>query len=108
MSKPIEVTDDTFEEKVLKSSIPVIVDFWAEWCPPCKMIAPFLREIAEEYDGRVSVCKVDVDNNQETAKKYRIQSIPTLLFVSQGEIRDQVIGAMPKDQITTRIDALLS
>ena len=107
MPKPTEVTTDTFEEKVLKSTVPVLVDFWAEWCPPCKMIAPILEEISGDYDGRALICKLNVDENQAIAQKYGIRSIPTLLFFKDGQIQDQVVGAMPKDQLSARIDKLL-
>jgi len=107
MPKPTEVTADTFEEKVLESSVPVIVDFWAEWCPPCKMIAPILEEIAGEYDGRVLICKLNVDENQAIAQKYGIRSIPTLLFIKDGQIQDQVVGALPKDMLTVQLEKLL-
>ena len=107
MAKPIVVTDDTFQSTVLENSLPVIVDFWAEWCPPCKMLTPILEQIAEEYDGKVAVCKVNVDENQEIARKYEIRSIPTLFFVKDGEIREQVVGALPKDQLETYLKALL-
>jgi len=107
MSKPINVTNETFQLSVLENTLPVIVDFWAEWCPPCKMIAPFLEEIAEEYDGKIVICEVNVDDNQSHAQKYGIRSIPTLLFFKDGEVKDQVIGALPKNQLTSRLDALL-
>ncbi|MCD6307812.1 MAG: thioredoxin [Candidatus Latescibacteria bacterium] len=107
MAKPIKVTDDSFQSTVLESDLPVIVDFWAEWCPPCKMIAPFLEQMAEEYDGRAIICKLDVDNNQETARKYGIRSIPTLLFVKDGEVSEQIIGALPKDQLVMRLEKIL-
>lgn len=107
MAKPVEVTEATFQSMVLDSAVPVIVDFWAQWCPPCKMIAPFLEEIAGEYDGRAVVCKVDVDSNQGIAQKYGIRSIPTLLFIKGGQVMDQVVGAAPKDQLANRLDALL-
>ena len=107
MSKPIEVTTETFQSSVLENSLPVIVDFWAVWCPPCKMIAPLLEEIAEEYDGKAVICKVNVDDNQPLAQKYGIRSIPTLLFFKDGEVKDQVIGALPKDQLASHLDALL-
>ncbi|HUT63637.1 MAG TPA: thioredoxin [Anaerolineae bacterium] len=107
MAQPIQTTEDTFKADVLENPLPVIVDFWAVWCPPCKMIAPFLEQIAEEYDGRAVVCKVDVDKNQSLARKYGIQSIPTILFMKNGEIKDQVIGALPKEQLASRLDALL-
>ena len=107
MAQPIQTTEDTFKADVLENPLPVIVDFWAVWCPPCKMIAPFLEQIAEEYDGRAVVCKVYVDKNQSLARKYGIQSIPTILFMKNGEIKDQVIGALPKEQLASRLDALL-
>jgi len=107
MSKEIEVTEATFQSTVLESDVPVIVDFWAEWCPPCRMIEPFLEEMSEEYDGRAKICKVNVDENQGLAAKYGIMSIPTLLFVKDGEIKDQVVGALPKEQLVSRLEALL-
>lgn len=107
MPKPTEVTADTFEEKVLMSSVPVLVEFWAEWCPPCKMIAPFLDEMAGEYGGKALICKLNVDENQAIAQKYGIRSIPTLLFIKDGQIQDQVVGALPKDQLSAKIDKLL-
>jgi len=107
MSKEIEVTEATFQSTVLESDVPVIVDFWAEWCPPCRMIAPFLEEMSEEYDGRAKICKVNVDENQGLAARYGIMSIPTLLFVKDGEIKDQVVGALPKEQLVSRLEALL-
>ena len=107
MPEPIHVTDETFEEIVLKNSLPVVVDFWAEWCPPCRIIAPFIEELANEYDGKAVICKVNVDENQDIAKKYGIMSIPTLLFFKGGDIQEQVIGALPKDQLTQRLDPLL-
>ncbi len=108
MSKALAVTDDSFEAEVLKSDTPVIVDFWAEWCGPCKMIAPILDEIADEFDGRVKVAKVDVDSNNTTAGRYNIMSIPALLFFKNGEVVDQVIGALPKSQLTSRVEKVLA
>ncbi|MFA6470580.1 MAG: thioredoxin [Candidatus Latescibacterota bacterium] len=107
MAKPIEVTDQTFQGLVIENSLPVIVDFWATWCPPCRMIAPFLEQIADEFDGKAVVCKVDVDNNHSTAQKYNVRSIPTILFFKNGEIKDQVVGALPKEQLADRLKALL-
>ena len=98
---------ETFQSTVIDSAQPAIVDFWAVWCPPCKMIAPLIEEIANEYDGKAVVGKVDVDSNQSLAKKYGIRSIPTILFFKNGEIADQIIGAVPKDQLTSRLDALM-
>jgi len=107
MSKEFEATDANFQAEVLDSEVPVLVDFWATWCPPCKMIAPFIEQIADEYDGKAKVCKVNVDENQQVAAKYGIRSIPTILFIKGGEVIDQVVGALPKDQLAARLDALL-
>ena len=108
MSKPLNITDDTFEQEVLQSDTPVIVDFWATWCGPCKMIAPILEEIASEYSDKVKVVKLDVDANNKTAGKYNIMSIPSLLFFKGGEMVDQVVGAIPKAQLTARLDKVLN
>jgi thioredoxin 1 len=107
MAKPIEVIDQTFQALVIDNSLPVIVDFWATWCPPCRMIAPFLEQIAEEYEGRAVICKLDVDNNHATAQKYNVRGIPTLLFFKDGQIKDQVVGALPKEQLIDRLKVLL-
>lgn len=107
MSKPLDVTDSSFDTEVLQSDVPVIVDFWATWCGPCKMIAPILEEVAGEYDGKVKVVKLDVDSNNQTAGKYNIMSIPSLLFFKNGEIVDQVVGAVPKAQLTARLDKIV-
>lgn len=95
----IILTDANFEEEVLKSDIPVLVDFWATWCGPCMMLAPTVEEIAKEYEGKVKVGKVNVDEAVELAKKYGIMSIPTLIIFKNGEISDKVIGFVPKEQI---------
>ncbi len=107
MSKPVVITDSEFEQEVVKSDKPVIVDFWAAWCGPCKMIAPILEEVATEYDGKLKVAKIDVDNNTKIASQYGIMSIPTLLFFKDGKLVDQVIGAIPKAQLINRLAKVL-
>ena len=108
MSKPVTITDDSFDAEVLQSDKPVIVDFWAAWCGPCKMITPILEEIAGEYADKLKVAKIDVDANNKTAGKYNIMSIPSLLFFKNGEMVDQVIGAIPKAQLSARVDKILA
>ena len=103
---PVAVSDGTFDAEVVASKTPVIVDFWAEWCGPCKRIAPLLEELLGEYDGRIKVVKVDIDANRELAERFRIQSIPTLLFFRDGQVVDRVVGALPKGQIAERFARL--
>jgi thioredoxin 1 len=103
MAKPIELTDANFEIEVLKSDIPVLVDFWAVWCGPCLMIAPVVEEIAAEYIGKLKVGKMNVDNNRQTAGKFGIRSIPTLLLYKGGEVVETVVGALPKAEIIKKI-----
>jgi thioredoxin 1 len=103
----IEINDDNFEE-ILKTDKPVMVDFWAEWCGPCKMIGPVVAEMAGEYDGKAVIGKVDVDNNPGVSAKFGIRSIPTLLFFKNGEIVDKQIGAVPKNVLTGKLDAQIA
>lgn len=105
--KPIEITDQNFEQEVLKSDKPVLVDFWAVWCGPCKMIAPIVEQLADEYEGKLKVGKLDVDNNQQSAISYGVRSIPTLLLFKDGKVVDTIIGAVPKPMIVSKIEPLL-
>jgi thioredoxin 1 len=107
MSKPADVTDTTFDTEVLKSDRPVLVDFWAPWCGPCRMVAPLVEELAEEYDGKVKFLKLNTDESVNTAAKYGIRSIPTLLMFKGGEAVDQVIGFRPKGDLKRVIDKAL-
>jgi thioredoxin 1 len=102
------VTDDSFEDEVLKASGPVLVDFWAEWCGPCKMIAPVLEEIAEDYSGKLKVCKLDVEANPQTAPKYNVKGIPTLILFKNGNAEAKKVGALSKAQLATFIDSTIS
>ena len=103
MAKPIAVTDDTFEEVVVNSDLLTIVDFWAVWCGPCKMIAPVLEEIAGEYDGQLQITKLDVDNNNQTAMNFGVMSIPTLLVFKDGQPVERIVGFMPKAKLLAKI-----
>ena len=107
MANQITFTDGNFEEEVLNSSIPVLVDFWAEWCAPCKMIAPTVDEIANEFDGKLKVGKVDVDSNPKVSSKYQIRSIPSIVFFKNGKVTDQIVGAVPKVKIMSKIETIL-
>ncbi|GBE57741.1 thioredoxin [bacterium BMS3Abin01] len=100
----IEVSDASFQDEVLKSDIPVIVDFWAAWCGPCRMVGPIVEEIASEYVGKVKVAKLNVDDNKETATKYGIMSIPTILKFESGSVSKQIVGAMPKTALIKELD----
>ncbi len=103
----IEVTEANFEELVLKSDKPVLLDFWAEWCGPCRVIAPYVKELGEEFEGKAVVGKVDVDSNPGISSKYGIRNIPTILFIKDGEVADKQVGAVPKKNLAEKLNALL-
>lgn len=107
MTEPIHVTDAEFEQTVLQSLTPVIVDFWAPWCGPCKMVAPILEKLSQEYDGKVVVAKVNTDDNPEWAMKYGVQGIPTMLFVSGGKIVHRQVGALPERMLREAVSQFL-
>ncbi len=108
MAQPLHLTDDSFNQEVIKSDIPVIIDFWAAWCGPCRLIAPIMDDLADEYEGKVKVCKLDVDNNQQTAMQFGIRSIPTVLIFKGGEVVESIVGAVPKQQIVDKLKAYIS
>jgi thioredoxin 1 len=107
MGKEVELTDSNFAEEVTNSAIPVLVDFWAEWCQPCRMIAPSVEEIAQEYEGKIKVGKLNVDHNQQTAARYGIMSIPTLILFKGTEVVTQVVGAQSKNKLVAMISKAL-
>ena len=108
MAEPTPITDETFGSEVLEAPVPVMVDFWAEWCGPCKAIAPIVAELADEYDGRMKFTKVDVDRNPQAAMSYGVRSIPTLIIFSDGTPMGQVVGAVSKQTLKSRIDEAIS
>ncbi len=103
----LEITDANFEELVLKADKPVVVDFWAEWCGPCRMIGPVIEEMHTEYEGKAIIGKVNVDENPGVSAQFGVRNIPTILFIKNGEIADKVVGAVPKAQMTSKLDAIL-
>ncbi|MEU8346616.1 thioredoxin [Actinomadura meyerae] len=107
MTAPITVTDATFADEVLKSDIPVLVDFWADWCGPCRMIAPILEQIAEEHDGKIKIAKMDYDANPDTPNQYGVMGLPTLLLVKDGEAKKQIVGAKPKRALLKELEEYL-
>ena len=107
MSKVIEITDQNFEEEVLKSDIPTEVDFWAPWCGPCRMVSPIYDKLSAEYYGRFKFCKINVDENQQTAAKYQIMSIPMQMYFANGQKVDEILGAVPEHIIRTMVEGIL-
>lgn len=103
MAHPVAISDNSFDNEVVRSDTPVLVDFWAEWCGPCRMIAPILETIAEEYSGSLKIAKLDVDNNPTTQMTYQVQSIPTLILFKDGKEIERIIGYMPKERLLNRI-----
>ena len=103
----IDITDQNFEQEVIKSTLPVLVDLWAPWCGPCRMVALVVEQLADEYNGKVKFCRLNVDDNPQTAAKYGVMSIPTLIFFKGGAAADIVIGAVPKQTLQPKLDALL-
>jgi thioredoxin 1 len=108
MGKVLEVTDSTFAQEVLQSTPPVLVDVWADWCGPCKAIAPIVEELAREYEGQLKVMKLDVDENPRTASAYRVQSIPTLLVFKDGKLAERIVGAVPKKVIVDTLHRVMA
>jgi thioredoxin 1 len=108
INEPIHVTDDAFEKTVLQSGLPVIVDFWAPWCGPCRMVAPILDKLAKEYEGKVLITKVNTDENPEWAMKFNVQGIPTMLFVSGGKVVHQQVGALPEPMLRSVLEQFLN
>ena len=107
MSKTIVLNDDNFESEVLNSEIPVLVDFWAEWCGPCRALAPVIEEIAEDYSGEIKVGKLNVDENPGASSAYDVRSIPTLIVFKDGAVLDRIVGALPKNHITDLVDSVV-
>ena len=108
MAKPVEITDASFDEKVLKADVPVVVDFWAPWCGPCRTVAPILDELAGEYEGKLLVTKVNTDEHAQNAQKYGVRGIPTMIFFRNGEEVDRIVGAASKNVFKDKFDSLVS
>lgn len=107
MAQPLHINENNYQKEVLESNIPVVVDFWATWCGPCKMIAPIIDEMANEYEGKAKICKVDVDNNNSIAVQLGIRSVPTVMIFKDGKVVDTIVGAVPKSQIVAKLNEYL-
>jgi thioredoxin 1 len=103
----VDVTDQTFESEVIKSSVPVLIDMWAPWCGPCRMVAPVLEKLSTKYNGKVKFCRLNVDENQVTPSQYGVRSIPNMLFIKNGKVVDTAIGALPEFMLQDKVDGLL-
>ncbi len=108
MAKPADVTDQDFESEVINADVPTLVDFWAPWCGPCRMVAPIVEELAGEYEGRVKFVKLNTDENPAVSGRYGIRSIPTLLVFKNGEVKGQIVGFRPKSELKNRLDSVLA
>ncbi len=108
MSNEIQLTDATFEAEVIKSALPVLVDFWAPWCGPCKMLGPVIEELAKEYDGKVKICKLNTDESPNSASQYHISAIPTVLLFKGGKLVQELVGLQPKEELKRRLDELIA
>jgi thioredoxin 1 len=108
MAKPTELTDATFQTEVLDSNVPVLVDFWAPWCGPCRAIAPVLEDLAGEYEGKAKICKINVDDHSAAATQYGVRSIPNLIVFKNGQVAEQIVGAVPKSKLAAALDSAAS
>jgi thioredoxin 1 len=104
----VDVTDQTFDTEVIKASMPVLIDMWAPWCGPCRMVEPILKKLSDKYQGKVKFCRMNVDENQKTPSQYRVMSIPNMLFIKNGKVIDTAVGAMPESALQSKVDALLA
>ena len=104
----VDVTDQTFDAEVMKASMPVLIDMWAPWCGPCRMVEPILKKLSDKYQGKVKFCRMNVDENQKTPSQYRVMSIPNMLFIKNGKVIETAVGAMPEATLQSKVDALLA